>query len=135
MTQGTPGDPIQALVLGSGGIGLNVIKQLNKNSRFHVTWAGKGVEEKLDEVEENLSITRAINTEKTTSPMTINDLIDDWQPDVVFLCERGEGWDLENQVGSTNLKRSMLDESLRIGEAPIITVSLEQDTNPSEFYE
>lgn len=130
MRKGTPGDPIQALVLGPGGIGLNVIKQLNKNSRFHITWAGQDVEEKLTEVEDEISVTRAINMEKTSNPMTINNLIDDWKPDLVFLCERGEDWELENQVGSTNLERSMLDENLRVGEAPIITVSLEQNTGP-----
>lgn len=130
MRKGTPGDPIQALVLGPGGIGLNVIKQLNKNGRFHITWAGQEVEEKLEEVEDNVSVTRAIDMDKTSNPMTINNLIDNWKPDLVFLCERGEDWELENQVGSTNLERSMLDENLRVGEAPIITVSLEQNTGP-----
>jgi hypothetical protein len=130
MPLGTPGDPIQALVLGPGGIGLNVIKQLNKNSRFHITWAGQGVEDELEEVEDDLSITRAINMEQTPNPMTINKLIEDWQPDLVFLCERGETMDLDNQVGSNNLERTMLDENLRVGEAPIITVSIEQNTGP-----
>lgn len=130
MRKGTPGDPIQALVLGPGGIGLNVIKQLNKNGRFHITWAGQEVEEKLEEVEDDVSVTRAIDMDKTSNPMTINNLIDNWKPDLVFLCERGEDWELENQVGSTNLERSMLDENLRVGEAPIITVSLEQNTGP-----
>jgi len=130
MPLGTPGGPIQALVLGPGGIGLNVIKQLNKNSRFHITWAGQGVEEELEKIEGDLSVTRAINMEQTSNPMTINELIEDWQPDLVFLCERGKAMELDNQVGSNNLQRTMLDENLRVGEAPIITVSTEQNTGP-----
>lgn len=130
MPQGTPGNLIQALVLGPGGIGLNVIKQLNKNARFHITWAGQGVEEELEKVDDDVSVTRAINMEQTSNPMTINKLIEDWKPDLVFLCERGEAMDLENQVGSNNLQRTMLDENLRVGEAPIITVSIEQNTGP-----
>lgn len=128
MPKGTPGDPIQALVLGPGGIGMNVIKQLNKNSRFHITWAGQGVEERMDDVDDSLNVTRAIDMEQTSNPRKINQLIDDWQPDLVFLCERSKEWELENQVGSTNLERTMIHENLRIGEAPIITVSLEQQT-------
>lgn len=124
--KGNPGDPIQALVLGPSTLGINVIKQLNKNSRFHVTWAGKNAEELYNDIEEDLNVTRVIDRQKTSNPMTINELIDDWQPDIVFLCERGEDWDIEDQVGKTNLERNMLDESLRIGEAPIVTVSLEQ---------
>lgn len=129
MAYGTPGDPVQVLVLGPGGVGINVIKQLNKNPRFHVTWAGKNVEEKLEEVEEQeeVSVVRAIDQEKTSNPMTINDLIEDWQPDIVFLCERGSEWEIEDEVGSTNLEREMLDESMRIGNAPIVSVSLEQE--------
>lgn len=126
MDKGNPGGPIQALVLGPSSLGINVIKQLNKNSRFHITWAGKDAEETYEEISDELDINRVIDQEKTSNPMTINDLIEDWQPDIVFLCERGEDWDIENQVGSTNLERSMLDESLRIGDAPIITVSVEQ---------
>ncbi|MFB6344891.1 MAG: hypothetical protein ABEK50_03850 [bacterium] len=126
MDKGNPGDPIQALVLGPSTLGVNVIKQLNKNSRFHITWAGKDAKATFDEREDELNVNRVIDKKKTSSPMTINELIDNWQPDIVFLCERGEDWDIENQVGSTNLERSMLDESLRIGDAPIITVSVEQ---------
>lgn len=126
MVKGNPGDPIQALVLGPSTLGINVIKQLNKNARFHITWAGKDAEATYEDLEDELNVNRVIDQEKTSNPMTINDLIEDWQPDIVFLCERGEDWDIENQVGSTNLERSMLDESLRIGDAPIVTVSVEQ---------
>ncbi len=128
MTDGTPGDPIQALVLGSGEIGVNVIKQLNKNTRFHVTWVGRDVEDQLEDTEELVDVTRAINMKQTANPRRFNQLVEEWQPDVVFLCERGPQGGLEDTLGSTNLERTMLDENLRIGQAPIITVSLEQQT-------
>jgi len=124
---GRPGSPIQALVLGSGGVGLSVVAQLDKNPRFSVTLAGRGVEEVGDEVENYECLVRTVELEKTTSPMTLNNLIEELEPDIVFLCQRGTEWDLEDKIASSNLERAMLDESLRIGEAPIVTVSLEQE--------
>lgn len=127
---GRPGSPIQALVIGPGGVGLSVIAQLEKNTRFSVTLAGRGVEEVEDQVERYECLVRTVDLEKTTSPMTLNTIIDELEPDIVFLCQRGSEWNLEDNIASSNLERSMLDESLRIGEAPIITVSLEQERSP-----
>lgn len=127
---GRPGSPIQALVLGPGNIGLSVIAQLDKNSRFSVTLAGPGVQDTEDEARQYDCLVRTVDLEKATSPLTLNDLIDDLEPDIVFLCQRGSEWDVENMIASSNLERSMLDESLRIGEAPIISVSLEQEQSP-----
>lgn len=123
---GTPGDPIQVLVIGPSDVGLSVIKQLNKNSRFHIAWAGKNIEDAVEEHEDEITFIRAIDLNKTSSPMNINSLIEELSPDLVFLCQRGQDWNIENQVASSNLERSMLGESLRIAEAPVITVSLEQ---------
>lgn len=124
---GRPGSPIQALVIGPGEIGLSVIAQLDKNSRFSVTLAGRGVEKTEDEARQYNCLVRTVDLEKTTSPLTLNEIIEDLDPDIVFLCQRGSEWDVENTIASSNLERSMLDESLRIGDAPIITVSLEQE--------
>ncbi len=127
---GRPGSPIQALVIGPGGIGLSVIAQLEKNSRFAVTLAGRDVGELEDKVDQYECLVRTVDLEKTTSPMTLNTIIEELEPDIVFLCQRGSEWNLEDKIASSNLERSMLDESLRIGDAPIITVSLEQEQSP-----
>lgn len=127
---GRPGSPIQALVIGPGGIGLSVIAQLEKNSRFAVTLAGRDVADLADQVDRYECLVRTVDLEKTTSPMTLNTIIEELEPDIVFLCQRGSEWNLEDKIASSNLERSMLDESLRIGDAPIITVSLEQEHSP-----
>lgn len=130
MDPGNPGDSIQALVLGSGAVGLNVIKQLSSNNRFQITWAGaklKSEEQELtDDEKADLSIVRSIELDKTSSPMNINSLVEELSPDIVFLCQRGEDWGTQNQIASSNFERNMLEESIRMVDCPLITVSLEQ---------
>lgn len=121
--------PIHALVIGPGSTASGVIEQLAKNHRFNITWAGKNVDESEffdDNIED---VIRTIDLEKTASPLRFNEIVDEIRPDIVFLCQRGDDWDIEDKVASANMERAMLGESMRIGNAPIITVSLEQ--NPS----
>lgn len=122
--------PIHALVIGPGGTASGVIEQLAKNQRFNITWAGKDVDES-EFFDENIEdVIRTIDLEKTASPLQFNQLIEDNRPDIVFLCQRGSEWNIEDKVASSNLERTMLGESIRIGNAPVISVSLEQ-TPPS----
>lgn len=122
-------EPIHALVVGPGGTASGVIKQLAKNQRFNITWAGKDIDESEFFDENESDVIRTIDLENVASPLRFNEIIDEIRPDIVFLCQRGSDWDIEDKVASANMERSMLDESMRIGNAPVITVSLEQ--NPS----
>lgn len=119
-------EPIHALVIGPGATASGVIEQLAKNQRFNITWAGKDVDES-EYFDDNIGdVIRTIDLEKAASPLRFNEIVDDIRPDIVFLCQRGSDWDVEDMVASTNMERSMLGESIRIGNAPVITVSLEQ---------
>lgn len=119
--------PIHALVIGPGSTASGVIEQLAKNQRFNITWAGKDIDESKYFDDNIGDVIRTIDLENTASPLRFNEIIDDIRPDIVFLCQRGADWEIEDKVASANMERAMLGESLRIANAPVITVSLEQD--------
>ena len=122
-----PGSPIQALVIGAGKVALGLVEQLVKNPRFHITWAGEELEDDKYMMMEDDSVVRVIKLDKAATPLTMNKLIDNHQPDIVFLCQRNqEASTVGNTFASGNLEREMLGESANVGDAPVITVSLEQ---------
>jgi len=122
-----PGSPVQALVIGRGDVALQLVEQLVKNPRFHITWAGEKLEKDKFMMMEDDSVIRVIKLKKAATPLTMNRLIENHKPDIVFLCQRNrEAAPAGDTVASSNLEREMLGESARVGNAPVITVSLEQ---------
>lgn len=122
---------IRALVIGPGGVAAGVIEQLNKNDRFSITWIAEKLDEEGFEKELEAQVDRCFNLEKSPSPLTLEELIDDHDPDIVFWCQRGETWHPEDSVASVNFAREMLGEVAIDSSVPMITVSLEQNTQRS----
>ncbi|MFP4687727.1 MAG: hypothetical protein ACLFN5_06435 [bacterium] len=120
------GTPIHALVIGTGDISAGIVEQLGKNPRFNITWLGKEATKMKYKIAETKAVIRVIDIEKVSSPFTINELIEQHKPDIVFLCQRGPESHSPDSVASANLERELMAESVHIGKAPIISVSLEQ---------
>ncbi len=118
---------ICALVIGPGGVADGVIHQLQKNARFRIVWAGKDLEDSQFFPEFGEEIAQFVDLDKTVSPMNINNLIDEYEPDIVFWCQRGAEWDSGDSVAGVDLEREILGEAIIVGNAPVITVSLEQE--------
>ncbi len=122
------GTPIQALVIGEGKVSSHVVEELSKNSRFNITWAGKEIESSDYARNEESGVVKLVELSSRASPMTINDLVETHKPDIIFLCQRGSEAGTGETIASENLEREMLGSMVdsERGNAPIITVSLEQ---------
>lgn len=125
-------DNIVALVIGPGGMAVSVIEQLQKNKRMSMIWVGKDLEEseQLDQTKQYVE--KLVSLDKFVSPMNLNDLIEDYAPDIVFWCQRGEIWESDQMLGSVSFDREMLREATIMGDAPVLTISVEQDHHHEE---
>ena len=122
------GTPIQALVIGDGDVAVDVVNQLCKNQRFHITWVGENINEANFAEKDDTCVVKVANLKSKISSMTINELVGEHQPDIIFLCQRGSRAGTGDTLASETLEREMLGSiaDSEIGRAPVITVSLEQ---------
>ncbi|GEM_PF-7085804 len=122
------GTPIQALVIGDGNVSVDVVNQLGKNQRFNVTWVGDDIDGADFVEKDSACVVKVADLKSKISSMTINELVEEHKPDIIFLCQRGSRAGTGDTLGSETLEREMLGSiaDSEIGRAPVITVSLEQ---------
>ena len=110
---------MRILVVGAGRTGCGVIEQLQKNPDIDVITA--------DPREEHYAVEQGVidhvDIAEALTPMTIDDIFEQAQPDLVLLAMPTEEMGLGTAPGVDILADSLRDEIAALSEVPVIEVA------------
>lgn len=112
------------LVVGFTESAKGVIEQLRKREDYELYWSGE--DQQFTPEDPDIEIIDVLNP---TYPDNLQQVVDRFDPDLIFLCPGAER-DLQDMIEGDTLERFLYREDLRIQDVPVIVISSEHHASP-----
>jgi FlaA1/EpsC-like NDP-sugar epimerase len=111
-------EPMRALVVGAGDLGIRVIKQLRKNPEISLLVA----DHREDPTAVKKGVIDEVDILEHITPMNIVEIVEGCEPDIIFLARKAKDWGHGDTVMATQFIAG-LERQLSKFHIPVIPVS------------